>query len=102
MMAFVFNTTQDSQVAELSESGKLWLKELAPIAGVDFTAREQQLVAYAGMGDLIRSVRAEAAEGRSGGYPAVTPQLPIVDEPSQRHRDEGKGSTRQYRANQSP
>ena len=64
MMGFMFGTTQDVQAADLSEVGKMRLKELVPVAGVDSVAKHQQLLAYAGKGDLFRHSK---GEGKRGG-----------------------------------
>ena len=71
IMEFMFDTIEDVQVAELSDSGELWLEEWAPVVGVDFTARGQNLATHAGKGDLIRAVRAEAKGCHSGETPRL-------------------------------
>ena len=73
MMGFMFGTTQDVQAADLSEAGKMRLKELVPVAGVDSVAKYQQLLAYAGKGDWFRHVKGEGKGGRSGGNPLGNP-----------------------------
>ena len=80
MMEFMFGTAENVQAADLSESGKMWLKELAPVAGVDFATKHQRLVASAGKGDLFRTAKGEGKGARSGGAPSATPHLPLDED----------------------